>query len=184
QSAMEPGYIKGYPPGMRENGGQYTHGAVWSVMALALLGEHDRAWDLFRMLNPILHGDTAAKVERYRVEPYVMAADVYGIAPHVGRGGWTWYTGAAGWMYRLALETLLGLEWHKDYLSLTPRLPAKGWDIYRIRYRYRETTYHIEVRKTDPPAAEMRIHVDGVVQPDARIPLRDDRVDHRVEVFR
>ncbi len=184
RSAMEPGYIKGYPPGIRENGGQYTHGAVWSVMAMALLGDHDRAWDLFRMLNPILHGDTAGKIERYRVEPYVMAADVYGAAPHVGRGGWTWYTGAAGWMYRLAVETLLGLEWHNDHLRLTPRLPAEGWDVYRIRYRYRETTYHIEVRKSDPPATGMRILVDGAEQPDDRIPLCDDRHDHRVEVFR
>ncbi len=184
RSAMEPGYIKGYPPGMRENGGQYTHGAVWSVMALALLGDHDRAWDLFRMLNPILHGDTAEKMKRYRVEPYVMAADIYGVAPHVGRGGWTWYTGAAGWMYRLAVETLLGLEWHNDHLTLTPRLPASGWELYRLRYRYRETTYHIEVRKSDPPSGGMSTRVDGIDQPDHRIPLTDDRRDHHVEVIR
>ncbi len=183
-SALEPGYIKGYPPGMRENGGQYTHGAVWSVMALALLGEHDHAWELLRMLNPIHHSDTAEKAARYRVEPYVMAADVYSVAPHIGRGGWTWYTGAAGWMYRLALETLLGLEWHNDHLLLNPRLPATGWDTYGIRYRYRETTYHITVRRGDPPPDRMRIVVDGAEQPDGRIPLHDDRRDHTVEAVR
>jgi len=183
-SAMEPGYVKGYPPGMRENGGQYTHGAVWLVMAMAQLGEHDRAWDLFCMLNPVLHGDTPEKMERYRVEPYVMAADVYGIAPHIGRGGWTWYTGAAGWTYRLILETLLGFECHVDHLRLNPRLPAVGWDAYRIRYRYRETTYHIEIRENEEPSAGLRVIVDGVEQPDGRIPLYDDHQDHHAEVFR
>ena len=183
-SSLEPGYIKGYPPGMRENGGQYTHGAVWSVMALALLGDSDRAWDLFRMLNPILLSDTPEKAARYRVEPYVMAADVYGVAPHIGRGGWTWYTGAAGWMYRLGLETLLGLEWHNDHLRLTPRVPAQGWDTYRIQYRYRETTYQITVRRIDPPPARTRVLVDGAEQPDGHIPLCDDRRDHAVDVFR
>ncbi|MCF7837879.1 MAG: cyclic beta 1-2 glucan synthetase, partial [Candidatus Marinimicrobia bacterium] len=185
RTALEPGYIKGYPPGMRENGGQYTHGALWSVMALALLGDHDDAWDLFQMLNPIRHGDTAEKIERYKVEPYVMAADVYGRAPHVGRGGWTWYTGAAGWMYRLGLETLLGLERQNDHLRLTPRLPAEGWPSYRVHYRYRETMYHIEVRKNEStPLAQPRILVDGVEQPDDRIPLRDDHQDHFVEAYR
>jgi len=185
RTALEPGYIKGYPPGMRENGGQYTHGALWSVMALALLGDHDEAWDLFRMLNPVLHGHTAEKIQRYKVEPYVMAADVYGRPPHVGRGGWTWYTGAAGWMYRLGLETLLGIEWRNDHLRLTPRLPSEGWASYRVHYRYRETMYHIEVRKSEaPPANGLRILVDGVEQTDGRIPLRDDRQEHFVEAYR
>lgn len=181
---MDPGYIKGYPPGMRENGGQYTHGAIWSVMALAMLGKHDLAWELFGMLNPITHADTPEKARRYQVEPYVMAADVYGVSPHIGRGGWTWYTGAAGWMYRLGLETLLGLERHNDHLTLSPRLPAQGWDSYRIRYRYQETTYHIEVRRENATdKMPLRILVDGIEQPDGRIPLQNDRQDHRVEAY-
>ncbi len=185
QTALEPGYIKGYPPGMRENGGQYTHGAVWSAMALALLGEHDGAWELFRILNPILHGDTAKSIQRYKVEPYVMAADVYSASQHVGRGGWTWYTGAAGWMYRLAVETLLGFEKRGDQVRIAPRLPAEGWSVYRIHYRYRETFYHIEVRKeqTAEPGPRVRVRVDGVAQSGDYIPLIDDRHDHFAEVF-
>jgi len=182
-SDIEPGYIKGYPPGMRENGGQYTHGAIWSVMALALLGEHNQAWECFRMLNPILHSDTPEKAARYCIEPYVMAADVYGVEPHRGRGGWSWYTGAASWMYRLGLETLLGLEWHNDHLRINPRLPEQGWDLYRIRYHYRETTYHITIRKSDTPLPQAQMRVDGIEQPNARIPLQNDRGEHQVEVL-
>ncbi len=185
KTAMNPGYIKGYPPGMRENGGQYTHGAVWTVMALALLGEHDEAWRLFEMLNPIRHGDSPEGIARYKVEPYVMAADVYSGAGHAGRGGWTWYTGAAGWMYRLALETLLGLERCGNHLRLTPRLPEAGWETYRVHYRYCETVYHIEVRKTgSADTFGPRILMDGVPQPDGHIPLNNDRRDHFVEAYR
>jgi len=182
-SDIEPGYIKGYPPGMRENGGQYTHGAIWSVMALALLGEHSEAWALFRMLNPILHSDTPEKAAHYCVEPYVMAADVYGVEPHRGRGGCSWYTGAAGWMYRLGLETLLGLEWHNDHLLINPRLPEQGWKLYRIRYHYRETTYHITIRKSAKPLQHSQVRVDGIKQRDARIPLRNDGGEHQIEVL-
>jgi len=110
QSPLNPGYIKGLHSGVRENGGQYTHGAIWTVMAFALLGDSERAWELFALLNPVHHGGTPAQIATYRVEPYVVAADVYAVAPHVGRGGWTWYTGSAGWMYRLLVETLLGGE--------------------------------------------------------------------------
>jgi len=185
KTALEPGYIKGYPAGMRENGGQYTHGAVWSVMATALLGKHDQAWDLFNMLNPITHGDSPEKIACYKVEPYVMAADVYGVAPYVGRGGWTWYTGAAGWMYRLGLETLLGFEQRNEHLHLTPRVPTEGWASYRIHYRYRKTVYHIEVRKLDPADKKgSRVIVDGIKQPDDRITLSDDHQDHFVEAYR
>jgi cyclic beta-1,2-glucan synthetase len=107
---LQPGYIKGYLPGVRENGGQYTHAAIWLVQALAELGRGREAHALFNLLNPVRHGDTASAVERYRVEPYVVAADVYGVAPHVGRGGWTWYTGSASWLYRVGLESLLGFR--------------------------------------------------------------------------
>jgi cellobiose phosphorylase len=144
KSALEPGYIKGYIPGVRENGGQYTHGALWTVMALAVSGEVERAWELFGLLNPIHHGDSPARIATYRVEPYVVAADVYAVAPHVGRGGWTWYTGSAGWMYRLILDTLLGLNREGNRLQLTPRLPL-AWPSCRITYRHQDTTYRIEI---------------------------------------
>ena len=138
QSPLNPGYIKGYIPGVRENGGQYTHGAIWTTMAFALMGENDRAWELFALLNPVHHGGTPEQIATYKVEPYVVAADVYAVAPHTGRGGWTWYTGSAGWMYRLLIETLLGVNLEGDQLRLTPRLP-KSWTTYKIHYRYRQT---------------------------------------------
>ena len=146
-SDLEPGYIKGYVPGVRENGGQYTHAAIWAAMAFALRDDVDRAWELFSMLNPINHGARPEDAELYKVEPYVMCADIYGAPPHTGRGGWTWYTGAAGWMYRLAVETLMGLHLEVDRLRLTPRVPAE-WASYKIHYRYRETFYHITVTRT------------------------------------
>ena len=126
KSSLNPGYIKGYIPGVRENGGQYTHGAIWTAMAFALMGETDRAWDLFALLNPVHHGATPNQIATYKVEPYVVAADVYAVAPHIGRGGWTWYTGSAGWMYRLLIETLLGVNLEGDQLRLTPSLPGSG----------------------------------------------------------
>ena len=110
KSALNPGYIKGYIPGVRENGGQYTHAAIWTAMAFARMGDTERAWELFNMLNPVHHGGTDARIATYKVEPYVVTADIYAVEPHVGRGGWTWYTGSAGWMYRLLVETLLGIE--------------------------------------------------------------------------
>ncbi|HSM30335.1 MAG TPA: glucoamylase family protein, partial [Woeseiaceae bacterium] len=123
-SDLEPGYIKGYIPGVRENGGQYTHAAIWTTMAVAMMGDTERAWEYFNLLNPVHHGSTAEAIERYKVEPYVMCADIYGESPHIGRGGWTWYTGAAGWMYRLTVETLLGLHLEVDHLRIAPRVPV------------------------------------------------------------
>ena len=134
KSSLNPGYIKGYVPGVRENGGQYTHAAVWMVMAFAELGEGDRAVELFNMLNPINHTANRAGVQRYKVEPYVMAADVYGRSPHVGRGGWTWYTGSSSWMYRAAVEAILGLEVRGNVLRLRPRIP-RGWPGFELVYR-------------------------------------------------
>jgi cellobiose phosphorylase len=181
-SALEPGYIKGYPPGVRENGGQYTHGAVWAVMAFAELGETERAWELFSLLNPIRHAMDAAGVSRYRVEPYAVAADVYAVEPHVGRGGWTWYTGAAGWMHRLLVESLLGVRLEADRLRLTPRLP-RAWPTLTLHYRYRETFYHITVTRTDQALPRPAVvTIDGREQPDAAIRLVDDRQAHTVEV--
>ena len=146
KSSLEPGYIKGYVPGVRENGGQYTHAAIWTVMAFAMAGESDRAWDLFRLINPVLHNQNAADIASYKVEPYVVAADVYSVPPHTGRGGWTWYTGSAGWMYRLITETFLGLEIFVDELRFTPRLPAE-WKTFKTHYRFRETVYQHHVHQ-------------------------------------
>jgi cyclic beta-1,2-glucan glucanotransferase len=152
-SGLEPGYIKGYVPGVRENGGQYTHAAIWTAMAFALQGDVERAWELFSMLNPIHHAVGPEDAGLYKVEPYVMCADIYGAPPHIGRGGWTWYTGAAGWMYRLAVETLVGLHLEVDRLRVEPRVPA-DWGSYKIHYRYRETFYHVTVTRVGGGAAE------------------------------
>jgi len=139
-----PGYIAGYVPGVRENGGQYTHSAVWATMAFAALGDAERAWWLMDMINPLHHGRTPEEVAIYKVEPYVVAADVYSVAPHTGRGGWTWYTGSAGWMYRLVVESLLGLRLQTDAagasLSIRPCVPPE-WTTYQIDYRFRATTW-------------------------------------------
>jgi cellobiose phosphorylase len=182
KSELNPGYIKGYIPGVRENGGQYTHGAIWTVMAFAIMGDHDRAWELFDLLNPVHHGETPEQIGIYKCEPYVMAADVYGVVPHTGRGGWTWYTGAAGWMYRLLTETLLGVNLEGEQLRLSPRLP-KEWTTYKIHYRYRQTVYHITItRVSEESPGENLITLDGQALTGATIPLRDDRQEHFVEM--
>jgi cellobiose phosphorylase len=182
KSSLNPGYIKGYIPGVRENGGQYTHGAIWTAMAFALMGENDRAWELFAMLNPIHLGGTPQQIATYKVEPYVVAADVYAVAPHEGRGGWTWYTGSAGWMYRLLIETLLGVNLEGDHLRLTPRLP-KSWTTYKIHYRYRQTVYHITISRLATDAAEVnQLFLDGEELAVKTIPLADDRREHFVEL--
>ena len=167
---------------MRENGGQYTHGAIWTVMACALMGDKERAWELFTLLNPVHHGATPAQIATYKVEPYVVAADVYGVAPHIGRGGWTWYTGSAGWMYRLLIETLLGVNLEGDRLRLTPRLP-KAWPTCKIHYRYRQTVYHITITQLATGSGDAdRLSLDGNPLPGTTIPLRDDRQEHTAEL--
>ena len=175
-----PGYIKGYLRGVRENGGQYTHAAVWAAMAYAALGDTERAWQLFRILNPINHATSAEAVAIYKAEPYVMASDVYAFAPHVGRGGWTWYTGAAGWMVQFILESLLGLRREAEQLHIAPCVPA-SWKSFEVIYRYRQTSYHITVF---PHASkdEARLRIDGVEHPGPGIPLVDDRQSHFVEI--
>ena len=179
-SPLNPGYIKGYLPGVRENGGQYTHAAIWTAMAFALLGEGERAWELFTLLNPIHHGATPQQVATYQVEPYVVAADVYAVAPHTGRGGWTWYTGSAGWMYRLLVETLLGVNLEGDQLRLAPRWP-KGWTTFKIHYRYRQTMYHITfTRRTADAAGGPDLLLDGQPLPGPALPLTDDHREHTV----
>jgi cellobiose phosphorylase len=181
KSPVNPGYIKGYIPGVRENGGQYTHGAIWAAMAFALMGEDERAWGLFALLNPIHHGGTARQTDTYKVEPYVVAGDVYAVAPHVGRGGWTWYTGSAGWMYRLLVETLLGVNLEGENLRLSPRMPA-AWTTFKVHYRYRQTVYHITITRLAPDSPDgLLLALDGQELAGDLIPLRDDRNEHAVE---
>ena len=184
-SNLDPGYIRGYVPGVRENGGQYTHAAIWTAMAFAALGDGARAWELVRMINPIHHASTAETAATYKVEPYVVAADVYALAPHTGRGGWTWYTGSAGWMYRLVVESLIGLTLEVDRLRFAPCLPLE-WSEFSLRYRYHETYYHIRVRWSELEVGQelgaASIMVDGISQEGPFVPLADDGEEHRVEV--
>ena len=189
RSAHDPGYIKGYPPGIRENGGQYTHGTIWSIFAFAALGRGDEAGNLFAILNPILHSSVTSAVERYKVEPYVACADVYSVAPHVGRGGWTWYTGSAAWLYRAGLEAILGFRVHGNTLAIDPCLP-KAWQGYEIVFRRRgagNTITRYEIKVENPHRVcrgVVRADVDGVEIANgvARIPLVDDGQIHRVRV--
>jgi len=182
RAADNPGYIQGYIPGVRENGGQYTHGAVWTVMAFALAGETERAWELFQLLNPIRRGGSPEGIAISKVEPYVLAGDVYAVPPHTGRGGWSWYTGSAGWMYRLLVETLLGLNLEGTHLRLEPRLP-RGWREFKIHYRYRQTLYHIVIGRRDGAAGTDGAYLlDRQPLAGASIPLVDDRRDHTVEI--
>lgn len=178
KSDSDPGYIKGYIPGVRENGGQYTHAAIWVIMAFAALGDSVRAWELLDLINPVNHGSTPEQVATYGAEPYVVAADVYALAPHVGRGGWTWYTGAAAWMYRLIVESMLGLTLEVDRLQFRPCIPA-DWKSFLVHYRYRDTFYHITVTRT---GAVQDVTVDGLLQSNGTIHLIDDRKEHLVEV--
>jgi cyclic beta-1,2-glucan synthetase len=181
----DPGYIKGYLPGVRENGGQYTHAAIWSVLAFAALGDGDKAGELFSLLNPINHASTRAGVYRYKVEPYVVAADVYAEPPHVGRGGWTWYTGSAGWMYRAGIEWILGIRVGGANLYLDPCIP-RVWRGFQVVFRYHSSRYDIVVE--NPEGVERgvwSIEFDGslLVTGSMRIPLADDGATHRVRVI-
>jgi cyclic beta-1,2-glucan synthetase len=178
----DPGYIKGYLPGVRENGGQYTHAALWTVMALAGLGLGDDAMELFHMLNPVNHTRTSEDVERYRVEPYAVAADVYAHPMHVGRGGWTWYTGSAGWMYQAAIEGLLGLRREGATFSVNPCIPAM-WPSYTIDWRVGQTLYRITVTNPEHSCRGVQsAEMDGAPIDPRAIPLRDDGDIHEVAV--
>jgi len=184
-SDVDPGYVKGYLPGIRENGGQYTHGAIWSILAFATLGDGDKAGELFSILNPINHASTRAGVQRYKVEPYVMAADVYAEPPHVGRGGWTWYTGSAGWMYQAGVEWILGFRLRGTTLLIDPCIP-RAWPGYEIDYRYHSARYEIIVE--NPQGVSRGVassELDGQALPDGScaIPLVDDGATHRVRVI-
>lgn len=181
-SNLNPGYIKGYVPGVRENGGQYTHAAIWAAMAFAQLGDSQRAWELFTMINPVNHGRSPAETAIYKVEPYVVAADVYAVAPHIGRGGWTWYTGSAAWMYRLIVESLLGLRLDGDKLWLKP-CPPNDWREFTLHYRHLETVYHLVVRPLPDHSGTMDMLIDGKARQEPSIPLVNDHQEHWVEVW-
>ncbi len=179
---MDPGYIKGYPPGVRENGGQYTHGAVWLAMALARSGDGGRAVTLLQMLNPIEHALDAESVQRYQVEPYVVAADVYRLSGRVGRGGWTWYTGAAGWMYRAWIEEVLGVRVQGETLTVDPVVPA-AWPGFTVRYRRGEAIYEITVENPDGvESGVVAIELDGRRLEGPEIPLESGAIKHKVAV--
>ncbi len=182
RTALEPGYIKGYAPGVRENGGQYSHAAVWAMIAFAALGDGDKAGELFAILNPINHASTRSGLYRYKVEPYVMAGDVYSESPHAGRGGWSWYTGSAGWMYRAGVEWILGFRLRGTTLGVDPCIP-RTWPRFEIVFRYHSSRYRLQVEN---PRGAMRgvtsISLDGGPVTGKEIPLADDGREHRIEV--
>ena len=184
KTAQDPGYIKGYPPGVRENGGQYTHAALWSLIAFAALGEGDKAAGLFSLLNPINHARTRSDVHLYKVEPYVVAADIYASAPHIGRGGWTWYTGSAGWMQRAGIESILGLMLRGGFLHLDPCIP-KGWANYAMTVRMGSARYEIAVDNTAGVSRGVAFaEIDGVEIPERPPRMRtvDDGGVHRIHI--
>ncbi len=182
KTTADVGYIKAYPPGVRENGGQYTHAATWVPMAFARQGDGDKAVRFLRMLNPIEHARDEKDCERYKVEPYVMPGDVYTLAGQVGRGGWTWYTGAAAWTYRVWLEEIFGFQRRGDKLTINPVIP-KDWPGFRLRYRFQNTIYHIAVENPDHCSRGVAVvEVDGVAVADKIVLLRDDARPHEVRV--
>jgi len=184
KTTHDPGYIKGYPPGLRENGGQYTHGSIWSLIAFAILGDGDKAGELLEIFDPIRKSDTLEKLQHYKVEPYVECADVYSVAPHAGRGGWTWYSGSAGWLYRAIVEWVLGFRLQGDALRIDPCLPRK-WKGFAMTYRRGNTVWEVEVENPGHACRGVAaIELDGVTLQvsGAGIPLADDGATHHVRV--
>jgi cyclic beta-1,2-glucan synthetase len=181
----DPGYIKGYPPGIRENGGQYTHGAIWAALAFAIQGDGDRAGEILSMLNPIHHSDSPTGMHRYKVEPYVVCADIYSEAPHVGRGGWTWYTGSAGWMYRVALEWMLGFRVQGESLLIDPCIP-RAWPGFEIVFRHRSARYEIVVKNPHGVCRgvlSIMLDSEELLRDENRlVPLADDGLTHCVQI--
>jgi cellobiose phosphorylase len=181
KSKLNPGYIKGYVPGVRENGGQYTHAALWMVMALAVMREKKKMWELLQMINPINHGGTAEGIAIYKVEPYVVAADVYAVAEHSGRGGWTWYTGSAGWMYQLIIEYVLGLQRRGNRLKIDPCMPEE-WNEVTVNYKFKTSMYHIVIKQRNPDSRNVSLTLDGEELIEDFITMEDDGRGHEVEV--
>ena len=181
KSDLNPGYIKGYVPGVRENGGQYTHAAIWMIMAFAAMRDKTKMWELLQMVNPVHHGSTLEEIKIYKVEPYVVAADVYAVSQHTGRGGWTWYTGSAGWLYQLIVDSLLGLQRRADTLQFDPCLPEEWVDV-TIRYRFKSSTYVIELIQSEDHPEAIQVMLDEKLQEGNSIVLVDDGMEHQVRV--
>lgn len=183
KSSLEPGYIKSYLPGVRENGGQYTHAAIWAIIAEAMLQQNDRAYEFFKIVNPIEHGKTKELEQKYKVEPYVIAADVYGSANLLGRGGWTWYTGSSSWFYKAGIEYILGLKIQQGMLSIKPCIP-KDWKEYKIRYEYYSSVYNITVKNpNESETGEVKeFYLDGQRIEEKQIKMIDNGRIYEVEV--
>lgn len=182
KGSLEPGYIKAYVPGTRENGGQYTHGAIWAIIAEAILGFGDKAGELYRMINPIEHSRTKEAATKYKVEPYVISADVSGQRNLAGRGGWTWYTGSASWMYEAGIQYLLGLRIHKGILSIEPCIP-NNWREYSIRYQYGNSRYHIQVNNPNGKTIGVTsFKLNGEEIPEKQITLNDNGGIYKIEI--
>ncbi len=180
KSVTNPGYIKGYVAGVRENGGQYSHAAIWMIIAWTKLGDSEKAWELFKMINPINHGRTPEEIATYKVEPYVMAGDVYAVSPHEGHGGWTWYTGSAGWMNQLITDHFFGLRKEGDKLSFVPCVPAE-WGSFKIHYRYKTSVYNISFTQ-DSGVGEMTVKENNIAFENNKIDLVDDGATHEVKI--
>jgi cellobiose phosphorylase len=181
KSDLNPGYIKGYVPGVRENGGQYTHAAIWMIMAFAAMRDKKKMWELLQMINPVLHGNTHQDIMTYKVEPYVVAADVYAVSEHTGRGGWTWYTGSAGWLYQLIVDYVIGLKRRADHLLIDPCLPEE-WGNVTIRYKYKTAVYIIQMIQETTESTKIEVMVDDKMQEGHTIVLVDDGREHDVKV--
>lgn len=180
---LEPGYIKAYLPGVRENGGQYTHASCWVVIAEAMLGFGEKAFELYKMINPIEHARTKEMAQKYKVEPYVIPADIYGAGNLVGRGGWTWYTGSSCWYYKAGVEYILGIKIEKGILKINPCIP-KDWKTFSVRYKWKNTLYNILVE--NPNGNEIgvkKIVIDGIEQMSNEIRLQENVGVINVEVF-
>ena len=183
KSKLEPGYIKGYLPGTRENGGQYTHAAVWAIIAEAKLGLGDKAMEWFRMINPIEHSKTKESANKYKVEPYVVAADVYGQGNLAGRGGWTWYTGSSSWMYEAGIHYILGLNIENGYLSIKPCVP-KEWKEYKIHYKFKDTIYNIKVENLNSKnTGTMEFYYNGNKVEEKKIKLDNNKQVNNIKVI-
>ena len=182
KSKLEPGYIKAYIPGTRENGGQYTHGAIWTIVAECMLGFGDKAVELFKMINPIEHAKTKDEANKYKVEPYVISADVYGHKNLAGRGGWTWYTGSSSWMIKTGIEYILGLKIEDNYLSINSCI-SSDWKEYSIRYKFGSSIYNIKVKNLNGKNTGIEeFRVDGKVIEDKKIKLLDNKKIYEIEI--
>ncbi len=179
---LEPGYIKSYLPGVRENGGQYTHAAIWAIIAESMLGNGNKSNELYKMINPIEHARTKEAASKYKVEPYVISADIYGAGNLIGRGGWTWYTGSSSWFYKTGIEYILGLKIEKGILSLNPCIP-KEWEEYQIRYKFGRSIYNIKLKNPNGKNKGVKtFKVNGNEIEEKKIKLEDDGKVYEIEV--